>query len=137
MADLTVTAASVLYTSGSKEHAYMAGETITAGMPVYLKASDSRLWKAQADGTAAEAAAVGISLHAALAGQPLAYAGNGSIINIGATTSKAPIYVVSAAAGAVAPIADLVSTNYITHLGYATATDGAFVVKITATGAVV
>lgn len=136
MADLTVTAASVLHSAGTKETG-IAGETITAGMAVYLKSSDSKLWKAQADGTAAEAAAVGIALHAALAGQPLVYAANGATINIGATTSKATVYVVSAAAGAVAPIADLVSTNYITHLGYATATDGTFLIKITPTGAVV
>lgn len=136
MADLTITAASVLLTSGTKATG-TAGESITAGQAVYLKASDSKLWKAQADGTAAEAIAVGIALHAAGAGQPLSYAEPGAVINIGATTSKATVYVVSATAGGVAPIADLTSTQYLSHLGYATATDGSFVVKITNTGVVV
>lgn len=132
MADLTITAADVVNTSGAIQSG-TAGETITAGMAVYVKAADSRLWKAQCDGTAAEATAVGIALHAALAGQPLAYAGNGSVIDIGATTSKT-IYVVSATAGGVAPVADLVTGNYISRLGHATATDGSFVVSITNTG---
>jgi hypothetical protein len=133
MADITVVAATVAWASGAIQSG-TAGETITAGMPVYLKTSDSRLWKAQCDGTAAEAAAVGISLHASLAGQPLAYAGNGSVINIGGTTAKT-VYVVSAAAGAVAPIADLVTGNYITRLGHASGTSGSvFTVDINATG---
>jgi len=137
MADLTVTAASVLFTSGTKVSSYNAGEAITAGQAVYLKASDSELYKAQADGTSAEATAVGIALHASADGQPLTYAAQGSTINIGATTAKTTTYVVSATAGGVAPQADLVSTNYITRLGYATATDGTFKVDIVATGAVV
>jgi hypothetical protein len=136
MADLTVTAASVVWTSGTKETG-VAGETITAGMGVYLKASDSQLYKAQADGTAAEAAAVGIALHASLDNQPLTYAGQGAVINIGATTSKATTYVVAATAGGVAPQADLTSGQYIVRLGYATATDGTFKVDIGNTGATV
>ena len=137
MADLTVTAASVLFTSGTKITNYNAGETITAGMGVYLKASDSELYKAQCDGTSAEATAVGIALHAAGDGQPLAYAADNSTINIGATTSKATTYMVAATAGGVAPQADLTSGQYITRLGYATATDGTFKVDIAVTGATV
>jgi hypothetical protein len=52
------------------------------------------------------------------------------VINIGATTAKTTTYFVSATAGGVAPQADLVSTNKITRVGYATATDGSFVVDI-------
>lgn len=136
MSDLSITAANVLYASGDKQGG-IAGETITAGQALYLKASDGKLWKAQADGTAAEATAVGIALHAALANQPVTYAGNGCTLNIGGTTSKATVYVVSAAAGGIAPLADLTSTQYISHLGYATATDGSMVLKITNTGVVV
>jgi hypothetical protein len=92
---------------------------------------------AQSDGTAAEADAVGIALHAAGSGQPLSYAATGSVINIGATTAKTTTYVVSATAGGVAPQADLVSTNKIVRLGHATATDGSFIVDIRNVGAVV
>lgn len=129
MADITITAANVLYTSGSKASG-IAGATITAGQVLYLDSVTATLKLAQADGTAAEVDVVGIALHAALAGQPLQYAKDESIINIGGTTSKATTYVVSAAAGGVAPQADLVSTNRITTIGYATDAVGTFVVKI-------
>lgn len=129
MADLTVTAASVLFTSGTKESSYNAGESVTAGQCVYLSASSTWL-KAQCDGTAVEAGSsdLGIALHAAGAGQPLAVAKTGSTINIGATTSKNTVYFVSATAGGVMPVADLATGNRIARLGYATATDGTFVV---------
>jgi hypothetical protein len=137
MADLTVTPGNVLFTSGTKITG-TAGAAITAGQAVYEDSTASNALKlAQADGTAAEVAAVGIALHAAGSGQPLVYAGQGSVINIGATTSTATTYVVSATAGGVAPQADLVSTNKITRLGYATGAGGVFVVDIKNTGATV
>jgi hypothetical protein len=133
MADLTVTAASVLWTSGTKQTG-VAGATVTAGQAVYLDSSTSTLKLAQSDGTAAEADAVGIALHAAGSGQPLVYASQGALINIGATTTKATTYMVATTAGGVAPQADLVSTNKIVRLGYATDAAGAFVVDIRNTG---
>jgi hypothetical protein len=133
MADLTVTAASVLWTSGTKQTG-VAGATVTAGQGIYLDSTTTTLKLAQSDGTAAEADAVGIALHAAGSGQPLVYASQGAVINIGATTTKATTYVVSATAGGVAPQADLVSTNKIVRLGYATDAAGAFVVDIRNTG---
>lgn len=129
--DLTITAADVQDSSSTKSSG-VAGETITAGQVVYLKSSDSRLWKAQCDGTAAEATAVGVAAHAALAGQPLAYYASGTI-DIGATTVKT-VYVVSATAGGIAPIADLATGNYISILGVASATDGTLVLNIRNTG---
>jgi hypothetical protein len=136
MADLTVTAGSVLFTSGTKNQG-IAGAAITAGQGVYLDAATTTIKLAIAT-SAAAADAVGIALHAAGTGQPITYAGNGSVINIGATTAKTTAYMVSGgAAGGVAPQADLISTNKIVYLGYATATDGSFVVNIRNTGAAV
>lgn len=136
MADITVTAANVLKTAATIGSG-TAGEAITAGQPVYLKASDSKLYKAQADGTAEEVAAVGIALHGAGANQPLSYAGNGSTLNIGGTTAKAITYCVSAAAGGIAPMGDLTSGQRICELGHASATDGSFVIRIVNRGHVV
>lgn len=136
MADLTVTAGSVLFTSGTKLTG-VAGAAITAGQGLYLDSATTTLKLAFSAGTAAEADAVGIALHSAGSGQPVTYAAHGSLINIGATTAKTTTYVASATAGGVAPQADLVSTNKIVRLGYATATTGAFVVDIKNTGAVV
>jgi hypothetical protein len=134
MAALTVTATSVLPGSASQAEGVL-GETATAGQCVYLKASDSRLWLAQADGTSAEAQAVGILLTGGAAGQPAKYATSGAI-NIGATTAKVH-YFVHTTAGGVGLAADPTAGHYLTRLGYATATDGSFVVDIKATGVTV
>ena len=126
MADLSITAANVAYTSGPVERAYNAGATITAGQAVYLDSATSTWKLAQCDGTAAEVDAVGIALHAALTGQPLAVAKAGAVINIGATTATNVPYMVSATAGGVAPLADLDAGKRICYLGFSPGTSGVF-----------
>ena len=135
MADITVTATSVVPISASIQSG-IAGETITAGQSLYIKAADGKLWKAQCDGTAEEATCVGVAMNGAAVNQPVAYVADGSV-NIGATTSKATTYVVSATAGGIAPQADLIATNRISYVGYATDTTGTLVVMRRLTGAVV
>ncbi len=135
MADLTVTAASVVNVSAQSVSA-VAGEAITAGQAVYLKSSDGKLWKAQCDGTAEEGSPVGVALNGGAAGQPIVYATNGPIV-IGATTATTTTYVLSATAGGICPQADLVSTNRIVRVGHATDAAGAFIVDIKSVGAVV
>lgn len=132
MADLSVTAASVVSVDGGKSSA-LAGEAITAGQSVYVKASDGRVYKAQADGTVAEAEATGIALNGGATGQPIQYQTDGTL-TIGATTAKGVAYVVSAAAGGVCPIGDLTSGQYITFLGYATNISGGFALMKKVTG---
>lgn len=118
MANLSITAASVLPTTTTEEYGVgLAGETVTAGMAVYLKSSDGRYWKAQADGTAAEAAAVGIAMNNAAAGQALKV--SRGRITIGATVAVGSIYCVSTAAGSIWLSSDLGSSNYVTILGVA------------------
>jgi predicted transcriptional regulator len=136
MADLVVTAASVLPGTAPTFNG-IAGEAITAGQAVYKKAADGKLWKAQCDGNAEEATPVGIALNGAAVGQPVTYAGTGGTINIGATTAKTTTYMLSAAAGGICPQADLVSTNKVVELGYASDTAGTFIVHIVPTGVVV
>lgn len=122
MADLTVTATSVVKGTGAVINKdYLAGETITAGQAVYLKESDGKLWKAQADGTAAEAAFIGIALNGAAAGQPVVILTSGSC-TIGATVAVGGVYCVSATAGGICPVADLVSSDYVTIIGYGSTT---------------
>lgn len=136
MADLTITANSVVNVSGTVLTGIL-GETVTAGQALYLKASDSRLWLAQADGTSAEATAVGIALNGGAAGQYVAYVESGAITLGGTTTAKATTYVLSATAGGIAPTSDLATSSYHTRLGYASSSAGAFVVDRRATGVVV
>lgn len=136
MADITITAASVAKgTDVTTVSNYPAGETITAGQVVYLKSSDSKWWKAQADGTAEESGSgvqVGIALHGSLANQPLVVQTAGTI-TIGATVVVGTTYVVAATAGGIAPHADLVSTNKYTRVGYGITT-GSLQIDVRATG---
>jgi hypothetical protein len=136
MADLAITATSVVLISGQTS-SLIAGETLVAGDAVYQKPSDSRAWKAQCDGTADEGAFLGIALNGGAAGQPIQLALDGASINIGATTAKTTAYMLSAALGKICPQADLISTNKIVYVGYATDTTGTFVLRRALTGAVV
>lgn len=136
MADLTITPASVLWTSGTKETG-VAGVAITQGQAVYLDSSTSTIKLAQCDGTAAEANVIGVALNESAAGQPVTYAKTGAVLNIGATTAKTTTYMLSAAPGGICPQADLISTNRIVYVGYATDTTGAFTMQVKVTGAVV
>lgn len=135
MADLTITATSVVNVSGTVV-AGILGETVTAGQTVYLKASDSRYWLAQADGTAAEADVKGIALNGGAAGQYVAVCESGAI-TIGATTAKNTTYVQSSSGGGICPTSDLTTGWFHTRIGYATSSGGAFVVDRRATGVTV
>lgn len=132
VAELSITATSVLKGSGADVTIGTIGETITAGQAVYLKAADSRYWKAQADGTAAEAAAVGIALNGGAAGQTVQVLTRG-LITIGATVAAGVFYFVGPTAGGIGLSSDITSTHYVTKLGYATTT-GILTIDVTATG---
>jgi predicted transcriptional regulator len=136
MADLTITATSVVPGSGATIASGIAGETILAGQSVYIKTADGKLWKAKSSGTVEEATCAGIAVNGGSVGQTVSYVTDG-IMTIGATTAKTTTYMVSATAGGVAPQADLISTNKISIVGYATDAAGAFVVLRRVTGAVV
>jgi hypothetical protein len=135
MADLSITAASVVLVSGPTFQA-TAGEAITAGQAVYNSAATT-VKKAQTDGTSAEAAATGIALNGGGTGQPIVCAGEGARVTLaGATTAAGVIYYVSNGAGGICPIGDIGSADYVSALGYATDTAGAFTIRITNTGQV-
>lgn len=129
MADLSITPTSVVPVAdvnGNTSPLYpsrgFAGEALTQGQAVYVKASDSKIYKADANATgSAEAAAVGIALNSASAGQPVDYWAEGDI-NLGATLVTGTIYIVSVNAGGIAPVTDLASTSWVTILCYAIST---------------
>lgn len=121
MADITITAASVLKISGATYEG-IAGATITAGQACYLDAADSNKIKlAQSDGTAEEAAVRGIALHASLAGQPIILQISG-VIAIGATVVLGNLYCLSDTAGAICPSADVGTSEYMSLIGVANTT---------------
>jgi uncharacterized phiE125 gp8 family phage protein len=97
IADLTITAASVLPGSGAVIQTGTAGEAVTAGQALYQKAADSKWYKADCNSATAEVrVAKAIALTGSAAGQPVVVQTGGQI-TIGATltagsptTSPAP-----------------------------------------------
>lgn len=120
MADVTVTAAEVLPTSTTEYATGEAGETITAGEPLYKKSGDGNaLWKCDAD-TSAESDCVGVSMCGGANGQQIVYAVAGTI-DPGFTAVVGEAYAVSATVGRIAPVSDITTSgDFITFLGIAT-----------------
>ena len=117
MVDLVITAANVIpgtEAEGAQFEYGTAGATITPGQAVYLEAS-TNTYKLADNNDTSEALSVvrGISLHAATANQPLKIQTRGPI-TIGATVASGSVYVLSATAGAIAPVADLATGNRCT-----------------------
>ena len=120
MADITVTAGNVLAGAGATKATYTAGASITAGKAVYKDGSDSNKIKlADANGSAAVAAAFGIALNSASAGQPVEVLTAGDI-NPGGTVVVGKPYVVSETAGGICPHGDLTSTATVSFIGWGT-----------------
>ena len=137
MADVSITAANVGISGASvKLAAVQVGEAVTQGQPGYLNAADSKYYQADANDTAAKAAAVGVFLSPAALGGYAILAKTGSTVDLGATLTVGETYVVSDTKGGVKPIGDLATDDYVTRLGTASAAD-ALPLNIDATGVVV
>jgi hypothetical protein len=119
VADVSVTAASVVKTASTAIRAGIAGATITAGQPIYLDSTASNKAKPADADALATAAVVGIALNSASDGQPIDYATAGNVTYNSAFT-VGQVYVASTNAGGIAPYADLGSGDYVTILGVAT-----------------
>lgn len=119
MADLSITAANVVKGTGSTIERVTSGATITAGQLVYLDSADSDKAKLAQGNAAGTSTVYGISLHAALANQPLTVLTAGPC-NVGATLAVGQTYVLSAAAaGGIAPVSDVSTGEYVSHIGIA------------------
>ena len=116
-ADISVTAASVLSSSAADVSEGVAGETITAGQPVYKDSTDSGKIKLADANVLAKIAVVGISIHGASSGQPIKYAKKDVSFTVGGTVAAGAVVVLSATAGAIAPAADLATGSYGVVLG--------------------
>ena len=113
MADLSITAASVVPGSRARILPGTAGATITAGQTVYLDSTTNTYKLADANSSAATAAVVGIAMNGASAGQPISVNVEDDDLTVGATLSmSAPVYVQSATAGGIAPSADIAAGWY-------------------------
>lgn len=122
MADLTITAASVVAGSGASTTNGTAGATITQGQVVYRDAADGKYKLADNNSaTAAVRSPVGIALNSASNSQPLRVLTAGPI-TIGATLTAGVAYYLSDTPGGISPVADLASGEYPSIIGIATST---------------
>lgn len=118
--DLTITAANIIAGSGANNDNGTAGETITAGQCLYLDSSDSK-YKLADSNAAGKDVVAGISLHAALNGQPIKFITGGNLA-MGAILTVGETYCLSETPGGIAPIADLATGEKVSILGVATTT---------------
>ena len=134
MANLTITSVEPA-DSRTRAITAVAGEAIAVGDLIYLDSADSKMKLADAS-AAATSGVVGISLTAAAAdGDFIVYVAS-QTIDLGAILTAGTIYCVSATAGKICPHADLVSTNVVAILGYATSTSQ-MILNVVDTGVVI
>lgn len=117
---VTDTSVEPVYTGGTFE-TLIAGEAITAGQVVYLKASDNRAYKSDANDSTKNTVK-GIATNNAAAAQPV-YVQTGGNVDVGGTLTVGGIYCLSNTAGGIDAFASLSSSDWIVILGYATAAD--------------
>ena len=138
MAVITISAASVSIPNYSLVKRAISGVALNAGQWCYKDASaDSVLKLAEAGETAAKADCVAFIVSGCdAAGQPVDYIDiSGIEITIGSVLTTTPtIYVLSATAGKMGLYSDLVSTDYLTILGYSNASATVLVSLMKTTG---
>ncbi len=121
MADLTITAASVVKSTGARIENGILGATVTAGEVVYKDTTDSNKFKLcdVDDATALIRTPYGIALNGGADGQPVQVQ-TGGLLTIGATVVVGTVYCGSDTPGGIMPVADLTSGDYVATLGIAT-----------------
>jgi hypothetical protein len=117
MADLVITASQVVPGAGAQFTHLPAAAAITVGQAVY-KNSSGQAALADCDASATAAAAIGISIsQSAGAGQYVTVQTGGDLVlGAGAAPVNGTIYLVSDTAGAIKPVADLDSGDFVTIL---------------------
>lgn len=111
MANISITASNVIANSGSSYIAgKVAGEAISAGELVYLKASDGKIWLAYTlDDNACKV--VGMAANTAAAGQIITVISKASACAIGSVVSAGHLYFLSDTAGKMYEVADYSGAN--------------------------
>lgn len=125
MATYTVTPANVAYADQNVPNG-IAGEALSAGDWLY-RGADRKLYKAQCDGPAEQAAVVGLAVNSAAAGQPVAFAAGGEVTVGALFTGGGKVLALSTTAGKACDAADLVTLDHCTFLGWTTAADKLFI----------
>lgn len=121
MADLSITATSVLPSANARRVYRKAASTVTAGQPVYENTS-GLVAPADANSSATTADVLGIAENGAAAGQRVGVIVEDPAFGLGATVAIGDVLIASATAGGIAPVADAASGVYVTVLGVAVST---------------
>lgn len=119
--DVVITATDVVKGAEFSKANGTAGGTITAGMPLYKDTADQRMKPADCNLSDLASTVEGISLHGATNGQPIEYQTSG-LITLSAVLTLGKVYVASATAGGIAPVADLTTGWRTSILGVAVST---------------
>lgn len=130
MSDISFSASDVYPERSVTRRMVITAETITPFQPV--RVADNLAYVAHS-GTSTNAAAIGLSVATAAAGQPIPIVTSGSINISSAPFSLGVVYGISPTSGMVSPIGDLQDDDYLTILGVATRTS-IFSVSVFATG---
>lgn len=134
MADLSITATSVLASSAARRVVKDAASTVTAGQPVYLTTSGTVAPADANDST--KASVLGIAENGGAAGQPISVVTKDPAFALGATVAIGDVLILSATAGGIAPVADATTGDFVTVLGVAVSTS-AINLNPTAAGAAI
>ncbi len=120
MSDISITVANIKAVNGSTiVDIGVSGGALTAGAAIYKDSNDSNKLKlADANLGLASAQVVGVALHAASTDQPIEFATGGDL-TFGGGLTAAVVYIASATAGNIAPVADLTTGWYSTVVGVA------------------
>lgn len=122
MAELTQVVADVIAPASVFPKQGIAGETITAGMPIFRHATTRRMMKSKADAEAT-AKCDGLALNSAYDGQPVAFQDDGEL-DIGAVLEEGETYGVSPdTAGKIVPVGDYMTGDWTVLLGIANDVD--------------
>lgn len=124
IAALTITTTAVVPGSGAVIRTAVAGEAITIGMAVYIRDSDGKLYKSDAnDSSTPDNLIDGVAISTATAaGQHITYQVGGTLA-FGAILTAGMLYVSGAGtAGDINPATDLTTGWYTNVIGVATST---------------
>lgn len=109
-------------TANTIQEKVIYGATIAAGIPVYIDTADSEHKAADANASAATAAARGITITPGIDAGYGYIARGGSIILVGTTMAVGETYYVGPTAGEIIPDGDLTTGDIVTRLGTASTT---------------
>lgn len=120
MADLSI---STLKVASGTLKSGTAGATIAIGDALYKDSTDSNHLKlADCTTSSATATFVGLAATAADDGDVIYYAAADSVVEIDGSPTTGETYVLSVS-GAIAPVGDLTTNDYVSHVGVCTATN--------------